>query len=628
MAKKKQNKKLTDDYLKSHAQDRFILSKNWIDQRVKQDWLEGTDLYNSVFSTKEKKQSDVLLGQGRLFIPKTYAHVQRILVDVLDEFFSDPDEIVEVIGGKDSIKETSDIVKALLNYRLNGRPIDFYAEAYEACLDAIRNKVGIFKIYPDLVTAKISKPNPLTGETVDQEVITEFNPIIDCLPYEDVFFDVMATWKDYHKHTIIHRMIKSKDYLRRRGYKNLDRVNPAANTMFSYDEVKYQRTEDQGQPGPLSSGNVDDIDNIIVYDVWTYLDVDGDGLLESCNYLMAGDFGGMHTVISDVKKNLLPYFDNRPPFVVGSAFPESHKMYGKDLPNIIKGLQKETNALRNQRREAVALSLRKPLLVNKNSAIDMTALQNRKIGAIVMGDDISEQSVRELQMTDATVGSAQEQARTDQDFYETTSISPNLMGMPTNSQETATATQSHVANASKKIHQIIRNLTYTLFLPTFKMILQLEQEYETDEFISKITGQSLGWKFREDGVPAIEYIKGEFTLRVNQGRSKQSQLQSILMLMDRANMANTATAQMVQAQIIPPGTATFIDVMKLFKRALPILGEKNVNEYDIQSQPPPRQMEEMPPGVASQSAPSQIPNLSNNQHGIVPAMPMNNGGMP
>lgn len=601
MARKKKEH-ISEEFIVGHSQRQFTNSQAWRTEKIEPRWRADNDLYNSRFSKQEREKSDVLLGQGRLFIPKTYSHVQRMLVDILETFFFDNEEIVDISSWKNIPSETREIVKTLLNYRLNSHPINFYQEAYEACLNALKNKVGIFKVYPKL---KAEKGVDEEGEEVDN--ITYFCPIIESLPYEDVFFDRRATWKDYYKFPIVHRMIKSKDYLKRRGYKNLDIVQ-VAQDLIGNDDIKQQRADYSAySSSPFNNDvQVKNSDSVFVYEFWDFLDVNGDGLLESCSYIMAGDAQGPKVVIRGVEENFLPYKDegedyNRSPIIIGNAFPESHELYGKSLPEITEGLQKETNAIRNQRREAVALTLRKPILANRSANIDLMALVNRRIGGVVMGDDISPNSIREMDISDPTNSTIQEQMRTDQDFYETTSISPNLLGMPASADETATAVTSHTANANKKIQQVIKNLANTLFLPAFKMLLRLEQEYESDEFIMLVTGRKLGWNFGQDGTPAKVYILGDFDLTCNIGINKQLQLNKWMMLMDRANMTNQGQAQLVSLGVASPETVQFVDVAKMYDKMLPILGEKNIAEYKIQSQQPPMEMG-AGPGIASQTS--------------------------
>jgi hypothetical protein len=599
--------KLDRAFLEKHAQDRFNASVNWRDQNIKQEWLDENDQYDSNFSAKERKKSDVLIGQGRLFIPKTYSHIQRILVDILDAYFTDPEEIVDVVAWKSIPTETLKIVKSLLNYRLNSHPIDFYQEAYEAVLDALKNKVGIMKVFPEITTENEIQEDPETGEIIEQEVISDYKPIIETLPYEDVFFDSRATWKDYWKHTVIHRMKKSIDELKRKKYKNLSEVEGMVDNETDTDEIKAQRALDQDSPFTDEVDPALDTAGIYVYEVWTFLDHDRDGLLESVSYLMAGDSREPKILIRDVEPNTLPYANGRNPIVVGQALPEPHKMYGKSLTGILSGLQKETNAIRNQDREAVAMSIRRPLLVARGANVDLSSLLNRRIAGVVMGDDISDGAVRELPLSDITSGTVQHQARVDQDFSELSSISPNRLGATSNPEETATGVQANESNANKKVFQLTRNLTYTLFRPVFKMLLALEQEYESDEFIQLVTGRVLGFEFAQDGNPPREFIQGEFDLTINVSVSKQTQLNRLLTLMQQATQANASMAQMVSAGIVPPEKVEFVNPMIFFKRIAPIVGEKNIEEFLIRAQAPPAPA--APKGQASQ--PSQ-----NGQQGI------------
>lgn len=590
MARKKKEKapKLNEDFLASHGRNLFDASSNWRDKEIEQRWVDSNELYDSQFkTTKDKEKSDVLIGQGRLFIPKTYTHTQRILVDVIDTFFFDPEEIVSVSSWKNINSTNRDVTKALLNYRLNSHPINFYQEAYESSLDALRNKVGILKVFPRLK---------------DKDKKVKFTPQITCVPFEDVFFDVNATWKDYHQKPIIHRMLLPIDHLKRQGYKNLDMLEAVHDPTIG-DEVKEQRADEQGSPFNQQI-KVKGQNMVYVYEIWTHLDVNKDGFLESVSYLMAGGASGPEVVIRDIEKNDLPYEHegedyNRPPFVVGQAFPESHKMYGKDLPQITEGLQRETNALRNQRREAVALSLRPPLLTARGSGIDLMSLVNRRVGGVVLGNDISPTSIRELPISDVTASSYRESNVTDQDFFEATSLPPGLLGFSAPGEQSATESTQQNVNANKKIALIVKCLANTLYVPAFTMLLRLEQKYETDEFIEDVTGKVLGWKFEDDGAPAKKAIEGDLDIKVNTGLNKSTQLNKFFLLMDRANQTNAATANMVSLGVINPQNAQFIDISKLFDKVFPLLGEKDLEEFKIQAQQPPPQ-QGTAPGLASQ----------------------------
>ena len=610
--------KLTDEFLQQHADEIFDRSKNWTDQIIRPQWEADNDQYNSKFGvplrnkTRQRKKSTNLLGEERLFIPKTYSTIQRMHVDIMETFFFDPDEIVSIASWKSIPYKSREITKALLNYRLNSHPIDFYQELFEATLDSLKNKIGILKVFPELETMK--------GKN-GKEFISKYAPVIECVPYEDVFFDPNATWKDYYKFPIVHRMKKSLDYLKRKGYKNLDEFE-ASNESVTIDNIKQQRRNDTGTPFGGDDKSVEDQNETFVYDIWTFLHMKDDeedendkGRLKSVNYVMMGDSGGPHTVISDVTINELPYenmsannIDNRAPFVAGVALPEPHQMYGKSWPELMSGLQRETNAIRNQNREATAIAMRPPLLASRHANIDLVSLVNRGMGRVVLGDDISPNAVRELNLTPPSNLSIQEQFRTDSDTFELTSISPNLLGASTPGEETATEVTTQNVNANKKIAQMIKNLANTLVLPALKMLLRLEQTYENDEFIALVTGRQLGWKAIDDNVPFKEAINGDFDLIVNTGINKQTQLNKWFMLMDRANAANQSTAQLVQFGVVDPADIQFQNPMAYFEKALPILGEKNIDEFKIQAKAPPQEAQGGA-GVASQASPEEEGNI-------------------
>lgn len=596
---RKPKERITEEYLDRRAEAIFRASSNFRTQKITDRWRKSNNLYDGIFETDQKNKSDVLIGQGRLFIPKTYSHLQRMLVDVLEAFFFDPEEIVSVGNWKSVPFATREIVKVLLNYRLNSNPIQFYHEMYEICLDALRNKVGIIKVYPYLTT------NP-------DGTIKNFAPCLECRPYEDVFFDVQATWKDYWRYPIMDRMVKSIDELKRKGYKNLDEVKPIS--LFDLnDTIKQQRAIDQGQDvGFYGTDRDKTLEYTVLYEIWDFLDVNGDGLLESCSYYYAGDAQGPHWLVKSAEENTLPYrregdLYNRPPILVAQAFPEPHKMYGKDLPEITEGLQRQTNAIQNQLREATALAIRGHTLVNRSAGVDLMSLMNRKIGSVVLADDTSEQSVREFKNTPPPPGAYQEQAKVDQDFYETTSIPPNMMGMPTSQDETATAVTAHIANANKKIQMVIQNVARTGAVPAFQMLLRLEQYYENDEFIGLVTGRKLGWQFAADSAPPWKVIQGEFELTANMGINKQMQLNKLMMVLDRGNQYNATLAAMVQSGVVDPGAVQFFNPQVVFQRALAVLGEKEFREFMIQAQPPPPELQGGGTGVASQTGLNQLP---------------------
>jgi hypothetical protein len=282
---------------------------------------------------------------------------------------------------------------------------------------------------------------------------------------------------------------------------------------------------------------------------------------------------------------------------LGVAYPESHKLEGKSFPWITDSLQKETNAQRNQEREAVARALRPHVYINRDAGVDLMALVNRRIGNYVQGDGPAGEAIQELPTMNPMAITASHQARTDRDYSEN-GLSENLVG-GNSGDDTATEATQRLQNANKKISAVIKNLANTAYLPALRMLLRLDQTYCTDEFVQSVTGKLLGWGRSADGVPSLASIQGDFDLKLNLGIGKQAQLNKMLLLLDRMNQSNQSLAQLVQLGVVDPKSVSFGDPMKVFDYILSISGNKNVGEFKIQALPPPTE-EGTTPGMASQ----------------------------
>lgn len=600
----------SDEFILSQGQSIFNSAKSGFElilDRMKKDM----DLYDGKFSDKERKYSEYL-GAPRLFIPKTYTNTQRIAVDVMDAFFFDPEEIVGVRSFKDTPQEYIQAVKALLNYRLNSHPIDFYKEGYEATIDAIRSLYAVFKVYPRIETEEyidqrvIEQPleNGIVIPVIVQEKkkrIKNYEPRLECCNPEDVLFSAKSTWKTYQRNPIIHRYPITRDEARRRGYKNVDTTAETSNASDqSANVVKYQRNQDFQSPFTEDT-TVKAAQQLWCYEFWDFLPYNG--RLESCSYILLGNAITPSVVGRGWQLNELPYrtslFEaNESPFVMGMAYPEPHRLPGKSYPQITEALQQETNAQRNQEREAIARDIRKTVYISRDANVDLPALVNRRIGGYVTGDGPADQAIREIPSSNAAAVLARTQQRTDADYYEA-GIPPNLLGSSAGDQ-TATAETQQLGNANKKIQMVLKNIAYTLFLPAFQKLLRLEQTYCSDAFIQMVTGKMLGWNFPDDNMPMRPVIQGDFDLMVTTGMNKQAQTNRLLLLADRMTQYNVSLSQLVQLGVVNPAMAAFANPTPIFDQILTANGFKNLAEYKLQAQPPAAPTGKAP-GVASQT---------------------------
>ena len=616
--------------------DILRMSRN-VRNLVEFDWAKDNDQYDAKFDKKEMAHSE-FLGVPRLFIPKTYAQTQRMMEECLEQWFFDIEEFASIRSWKNVPRETLDIVKALINYRLNDHPIQSYQEVYEFCQDGIKNKVGIFKVYPRFKIVKKEGRKFIVDENANEvpepdtknieELVQFFSPIVECVPYEDIFLHFESTWKNYWNFPIVHRVKRTRDHCKKRGYKNVDSI-PWAGTFPGTDLIKMQRSLNQGSPFAGAPEDIEDLQTIWIYECWD-LQPGEFGYLESGSFVLGGSAERPMALMRGWVKNELPYqFDPtepvRPPFVVGTAFPEAHAMYGKSFPGVTRDMQKETNARINQEREAVARALRPPVLVDRNANIDLMALMIRKIGGVVQGNNVGMEAIREMPIENPIPISLPAQQRIDQLYTEISSIGPDQVGADSTvgNDESATASSTKSTNASKKMNMVIRNLTQTGILPMLRMILRLEQEYESDTLIEQVTGRVLGWRFVKDsegkhlGPRPSVVIQGDFDMSANVGQNKQNQLAQLKTITELGSQANGQLTQALQIGALKAQDAKFFNAAWSFKWMAKLLGQKNIEEMFLPAmQPPPPQAAQgqqgrpSPPGVSSPMTPAQMNILS------------------
>jgi len=587
------------------------------------------DQYDGKFQTDERKYSDIL-GVPKLFIPKTFVNTQRIAVDVLETIFFDSDEIVDIKANKAVPLEHQKLVKTILNHRLNGHPIDFYQEAYEATINAVRNMICIFKVWPQIETEKVDVKRLKTDQLEDgteyqtyvdakEDRIKYFEPRIECVPPEDVYFSKRATWKNYYKYPMIHRYKRMRSELRLLGYKNIDAVAEVHLEDQLNDVVKYQRRQDY-QTLFNDATDVQDQEEVWVFECWDFLP-DEKGKLKSGSYILLGDMlaptvVGREWVENDLPYRFSPFEHNRPPIILGEAYPEPHRLEGKSYPQITEALQKETNAQRNQEREAIARDLRRSMYINRDANVDLLALTNRRIGGYVLGDGPAQEAIQEIPTNNSAAILSRTQARTDNDYAET-GLPPLLQGASSNS-ESATESSQQLSNANKKIAFVIKNIAYTAFLPVFRYLLRLEQAYETEDYIKAVAGKYMGPLIWDKSISPRDILQGDFDLQTNISVNKKEQINKFMLIMDRANQANQAIGQLVQMQVLPAQQAKFLDPMRIFKEVLPLVGVRKTDEFDLQAMAPPPQ-EGQTGGQASPAAPILEPNSQTSN--MIPSAP-------
>ena len=256
------------------------------------------------------------------------------------------------------------------------------------------------------------------------------------------------------------------------------------------------------------------------------------------------------------------------PYVMGGILPDATNAYWDSFLEIVEPLQREINAIRNQRRDNITLALNKKLLVRRTAGIDTNSLLFSRPGAPILGDDIGEMAVRELMYQDVTSSSYKEQQLNEVAFEETTGITPYNMGTQRpGMNQTATGTSILTEEANTVNSMELRIINETFIIPLLEMVVQFEQEFENEEVLRHVADEQ-GIDF--DQVWTRDAIEAKFDIEVNAGigsTSREIRMRNLGMFLDRGMAINTQYG------------APVINLLQFVKEGMPLAGFDNPDRF-------------------------------------------------
>ena len=181
------------------------------------------------------------------------------------------------------------------------------------------------------------------------------------------------------------------------------------------------------------------------------------------------------------------YFTGKRPIVIGFAVLEAHKAVPDSLVAIGAELQKEVNETVNQRRDNVALVLNKRWIAKRDARVDIDSLLKNVPGAVTLANSVDD--VKEVNWPDVTGSSYQEQDRLNVDFDELTgNFSQGSVMTNRKLNETVGGMQLMGGSANQMTEYLLRTFTETWVEPVLTQLVELEQQYETDETLLMVAG--------------------------------------------------------------------------------------------------------------------------------------------
>lgn len=502
-------KKGEPDWLK-RAKDAFRFSTTYVDSNYRKQWDDSIRAFNNQHAGDSKYNSELFRKRSNLFRPKTRAIIRKNEAAAAAAFFSNFD-LIDVTATNQSDKAelvSAEVTKQLIQYRLS-KSIPWF----QVCIGAVQD--GHVQ---GAVAAHVHWKFYEKHED-GVRVQLEDKPAIDLIPIENIRIDPSADWMDpigtspYVIHIIPMYWCDVKEKMDFPNPKGQKWKKLASSQVFgrlndSTDDSTRQARIQVSQDPTQQKREVSDYDI-----VWIHRHIHRWDGQDWEFYTLASE--KMLTDPEELRKSV---WHGVRPYVLGKVMLETHKPLSTPVPILVKPLQDEANDLQNQRMDNVKLVLNKRWFAKRGKNVDLASLVRNVPGGITLLDD-PELDVKEITWPDVTQSSYLEQDRVDGDFSD---LVGNFNPMQVQAQRTgreSTNTMRMLQGPTNLLTEyMLKTFTETFVQPALRLLMLLEQHYESDITLMALAGQK-AQVFKRYGVSDVSdaVLDNELNITVNVG---------------------------------------------------------------------------------------------------------------
>lgn len=493
----------TSEASKKLVNDRFKRAKNFRETDQEDIWKRSYNNWRGVLD------QSLYPWRSKLFIPWSFTVVETIIPKVFARdpkwraISRNPDPVpmntpVEEGQYRLSTPDQASVVGNLLTYQWNR--IGMRLKMYDYIKDSLMYSKGYAKVTWNFKTKKKTEMVPVVGE--DDEITFEKqeknfiycdDPNVEIIDPFDIYVDPDATSLENASYMIHRKMVPLEDLKNNVNYKNVDQIKmteKSGTTSFLNNDLNEQTRYDGAKPGPDGAKK-----EVEVLEYW-----ESDRLIVVAN-------GSV--VLRDTPN---PYNHKQIPFVELDDYRDPHKYYGQSELSVIDPLQREINAIRNQRRDYDNLQLNPVIrmvpgtLRNPNSAVMAP-------GNVWMVSDLTSMDTFTLP---ALQGASTEiESRTAQDIKMTVAIDEIGIGLLPDNPQRRSATEVVTAQSmAGKRFAIKIALLEEAVKKIGEMVFALNQQFLDQERVIQIVGERGAQEWIK---LSPEDIKGDFFIDIETG---------------------------------------------------------------------------------------------------------------
>lgn len=578
-------------------------STNWLNAGRRARWNDSLRAFQSLHPSGSKYLSGDYRFRSTLYRPKTRAMTRRDEAATASAFFSNEDVVsIEAANDGDPQQRASAaIMSSLLQYRLT-KTIPWFMTLVGARQDA--NVLGICVAragweYEEQHLRTEQRPKldqlgqplwdddlgDIQTEEVDLYEVRKDEPFVNLIAPENFRFEPGCDWRN---------PVKSSPYLielepfyigeallkmeGKRGAPpewNYVETSALRNATDLSDDVT-RRTREAGRV-PGKDHDAWKPQHFEIF--WTRNVVMRWRGEDWCFRTLAG--GGQ--ILEPPRPIREVHLHGERPYVVGSVVLETHKTYPSSKIELVTDLQRAANQDWNSRFDNIMLSLQPRQFVKEGAGQDINDLRTFIPGKVIPINTNKEPitNVVTWDRPPPVDGAAfQEQDRINLDW-------DDLAGSFTNSSvrssevsaQSATGMHLMSGEASGLNEYELRIFAETFAEPLLRLLVKLEQAYETNPTILAIAGQN-AQLLEKFGVSQItdELLQAEVTTRVNVGIGATN---------PQMKLRNFATGAQIIASIFGPIAAQGANFQEISKEVFAMLGYKDGSRF-FQAQFDPR----------------------------------------
>lgn len=505
------------------ARDAYTASTNWLNAGRRAAWTDALRAFQNKHPTGSKYLSREYAYRSDLFRPKSRAMVRNDEAQTAAAFFSNEDTVSITPGDEDDpIQSASaDLIQQLIQYRTT-KTIPWFLTVVGARQDCEVQGVCAARWgwkYEEEATGEVSI-DPVTGEEIEVMRKVKDEPFCTLLAPENIRIEPGADWRDpVGTSPYIIELIPMyiEDVLDKiEDGEWLDVSEGTLRGATDKDDDVTRRAREQGRV----PGKSDDAWKPRAFDiVWVKRNIirwKG----EDWDYY---SIGGAGELLSEPKLLKETELHGQRPYVLGYVIVEAHKTYPSSKIELMTDLQRASNDDWNLRFDNLKLSLNPRQFVRAGAQFEQQDLTRFAPGKVIVAAIPAERSIQDSVVWDRPPppdpAAYAEADRINLDWDQLAGEF-NPASVQAAQLREAPATGMHLLSGiSSGINEYeLRVFAETFVEPSLRLLVKLEQAYETDPVILGLAGRK-AQLFQKYGLNHItdELLNQEITTKVNVG---------------------------------------------------------------------------------------------------------------